>query len=219
MGGTQRRRRRAAAGTGRRGRSLRAIWAPSLVRRVLRRRAAWWALAAILAVIGTLQVQSQRASLVAARAEWGATEPVLVVDRPVAVGEPLLGAVSPHELPVAMIPEQAARRLPAGSVAKVALHRGEVLVAGRITGGDDRGIPDGFVALSMQLLGDAPLVEPGDLVDVWVVDSASGTSRRVGARLLVLDRSDDGVTVALPAHQAGSAAVAALRPVTLVLVG
>ena len=124
-----------------------------------------------------------------------------------------------RELPRAMIPPSAARSVPDGALAKVALHRDEIVLASRLTGADERGLPPGSSAMTLPLYGPAPLVQTGDLVDIWAVDSANLSSRRVGERLVVLARSDTDITVAVPQDQVADAAVVALRPVTAVLVG
>lgn len=210
---------RHAIGLSRTARAARAIWRPSLLRRLVRRRLVWWILAVVLAVLGASVFADQRRGLASAKADWGATTPVLVTVRPVPVGEQLAGRTEVRSVPVALVPDDSLSSLPRNAIARVELYPGEIVLAGRVAGTAGRGIPEGFVAMTMQLLGAAPLVERGDLVDVWVVDTTTATSRRVGTRLPVLDRSDDDVTLALPEADAGQAAIAALRPVTLVLVG
>ena len=195
------------------------IWGPSAIRRILRRRAVWWVFAAACALLGGVELNGRIESLEAERAAWGDTESVVVVTAPVAVGEEVASSAELRLFPGAMVPASALRSVPTAGVAKADLHPGEILLGSRVTGESEGALPEGTSAMTLQLFGRAPLVRVGDLVDIWVVDSANQSSERVAARLVVLERSDADITVAVPADQVAAAAVAALRPVTAVLVG
>ena len=64
-----------------------------------------------------------------------------------------------------------------------------------------------------------PLVELGDLVDLYMIDSANLSSHRVAERVVVLAIGDSDITVAVEATDVAAATVASLRPVSVVLVG
>jgi hypothetical protein len=185
----------------------------------MRRRVSWWTVAAVCGLIGVAQLRSGYAAIDTARAEWGETARVLVLTSPVRAGDALGDSVETRVVPVAMVPAAAALTLPPGALAKVDLFDGEVLLERRMTGGGSRALPAGSAAVTLQLLGAAPLIEAGDLVDIWMADSAAMTSRRVGRRLVVLARSESDLTVIVSESQVGDLAIASLRPVTAVLVG
>ena len=200
-------------------RVIRAIWAPSAVRRVARHRLLWWSLAVLFAALGLTQLQARFVAVEDARASWGRTTTVVMVAEPILPGEDIASSVMMREVPEAVVPPLAAVSVPEGALAKVALHPGEIVLVPRMTGANERGLPPGSAAMTFEPLGRAPLVETGDLVDIWVVDLANLSSLRIAERLVVLDRSDEDITVAVPEDQVADAAVAALRPVTIVLVG
>lgn len=194
---------------------MRVVWAPSLLRRLLRSR--WFSilivLAAIVVVVGG--VQGRLASVEAERAAWGSSQRVAVVAAPVAAGRPVDGSVVFVERPVAMVPEGAITVLPDRALAAVDLVVGEVLLRGRLVGGEVGLRPAGTVAVTVVVEGAADLVEPGDLVDLWSTDVATMTSVRVVESVVVLDRSDTTLTVAVPETAMAEVAVASIRPLTV----
>lgn len=200
-------------------RLLRASWAPSLLRKLLRQRVVWAAAAVVLAVGASLSFGARLRAVETERSGWGATTTVVVVDEQVARGEPIAGLTSARQLPVAMVPDGAVTETPASGVAKVALFPGEVLLEQRVTSAASSGVPDGSVALTVAVLTQVPLLAVGDLVDLWVVEPVSGTTTRAVAAVVVLDFTEDEVTVAVPSAEADVATVAALRPVTITLIG
>jgi hypothetical protein len=159
------------------------------------------------------------AALDQARLAWGNTSTVAVVTTPVDIGQSVSGAVELRDLPVAMIPRSAVSAVEPGSLAKVPLHVGEVVLAPRLTNSDARGPSAGTVAITLAVVTQVPLLDVGDLVDLWIIDSANFSSRRVAEHVVVLAFSDDDVTVAVPDAQVADATAASLRPVTMTLVG
>lgn len=200
-------------------RLIRAVWAPSLIRRLLRHRLVWATAAVMVALVTSMALSARARAVEAARAGWGTTTTVVIVDAPVAVGEPLEGHVSEHEIPVAMVPDGAVATVPATGRAKVALFPGEILMQQRVASTRSSGIPDATVALTMPVLTQVPLLGIGDLVDIWVIDPATGTTSRAASAVVVLAFTDDEVTVAVPEAEADVATVAALRPVAITLIG
>ena len=201
--------------TGRAARRVRAVWAPSLVRRIVRSRLVLLVATMGAAGLAVVTVQDRAADADAARAAWGASSQVLVVADSVGAGQPVHGRVELVERPAAMVPEGAVSALPDEAIAAVDLVVGEVLLQNRLVGGETTLRPAGTVAVTVAIDGAAALVEPGDLVDLWSTDVATLTSVRVVAAVVVLDRTDDTLTVAVPESSMADVAVAALRPLTI----
>jgi|GEM_PF-842174 len=203
----------------RRTRSLRVLWAPSLMRRLLRRREVWLVGLVVVAVSGSLWLHAQTVALDDARASWGESARFVVVSEAVERGDTIEGALELRELPVAMAPPDAMRTLPPTGLATAALHVGEVVVKDRITTTGSFDQPDGTVVMTMAVALQVPLISEGDLIDLWAVDSVNLSSRRVAKQVTVLAFTNGAVTVAVPRSQVGDATAASLRPVTVTLVG
>lgn len=200
-------------------RPLRAVWAPSRLRRAVRRRGVWAVTAVVCVVAAGIAVEQRIGALERERSSWGETRSVVVVVEPIAVGEPLSASVVMRLVPAAMVPPDALGAFSRDDLARVDLYTGEIVLSGRVTGSGRHPFPDGTVAITMAIASRAPLVSAGDLVDLWMIDSANLSSRRVAERVVVLARSDDDLTVAVPEAQIAQTTAAALRPVTVVLVG
>jgi hypothetical protein len=173
---------------------------------------------ACLATAG-IGVEQRVTGLERQRSSWGETAAVVVVVDPVAPGQPIGRSVVIRRLPVAMVPNGALRAFSPDDLARVDLYVGEIVLSGRVSGGGGHVLPRGTVAITMAIASRAPLVGEGDLVDLWMIDAANLSSHRVAQRVVVLARSDDDVTVAVPEAQVAQTTAAALRPVTVVLVG
>lgn len=158
-------------------------------------------------------------SLAAEQARWGDTAAVFAVVDTVEAGAPVGESVELRDLPVAMIPANAVERLGPGSVAKTRLFRDEILIAERITHADGLGPDPGSVALTLSTVATAPPIKPGDLIDIWAVDSANLSSHRIAERVTVLALVSDEVTIAVPERHVAATTAAALRPVVITLVG
>lgn len=155
-------------------RSLRPV-RPRLPRRAL----LWYALAAgVTALTGTtLHEALQRAA--DAEAAYGATDPVVVVARAVAPGQPVeAGDVELRRWPRALVPAGAVVRAPTGRRALVGLEVGEVVLTSRLSGSAADGpavllAPDELgVAVPLTVPG-LPL-EVGDHVDVLAGGAVGG---------------------------------------------
>lgn len=200
-------------------RTLRSAWTPSLVRRVVRHRLLWASVAALFVIGGVMGVTSGVAAIEAEREQWGETTLVAVVAKDLSPGDVLSGAIEMQHLPVALVPTSAVQVMPATGRAKVELHVGEVLLSSRITGSGARALPPETVALTVGVTTALPLLDQGDLVDLYAVDSANFSSRRVARNAIVLVVDDKSVTVAIDESEIAQATVASLRPVTVVLIG
>lgn len=198
---------------------VRVGWAPSRLRRVVRSPLARLVLAVTLASGGAWAVSGQLDQAQAVRTGWGTTAPVVVVVEPVAAGSPVSDSVQVQDRPVAVIPDDALGHVPDAGLAGVDLVAGEMLVASRVVGVDGVGMPEDSVAITVALHRAAPLVAPGDVVDLWATDAANQSAIRVAAAASVLDIDGEQLTVTVPADQAESVAVASLRPLTLARVG
>jgi hypothetical protein len=200
-------------------RSVRAVWAPSLARRVMRHRGVQASAMIVAGLIVSFALSAKVAALDQARLAWESTTTVAVVTKPVEIGQPVAGAVELRDLPVAMVPVEAASEVEPGSLAKVPLHVGEIVLTPRLTNSEADSPGAGTVALTLAVATQVPFLDVGDLVDLWVVDSVNFSSRRVAEHVVVLAFSDHDVTVAVPEGQVGDVAAVSLRPVTLTLVG
>lgn len=200
-------------------RSVRAVWAPSFARRAVRHRGVQASAAIVVGLVVSFALSAKIAALDQARMAWESTAMVAVVTKPVEIGQPVSDAVELRELPVAMVPVNAASEVEPGSLAKVPLHVGEVVLTQRLTNSETNSLGALTVALTLPVATQVPFLEAGDLVDLWVVDSANFSSRRVAEHVVVLAFSDHDVTVAVPDAQVAETTAASLRPVTLTLVG
>lgn len=201
-------------------RSLRAVWAPSTARRILRHRLTQAAVIAALGIGLTTATAARIAALDAERSAWGTATRVLVVEETVEIGQPVAASVVEQEVPSSMVPPTAVTDVGRRAAARVRLYPGEILLRERITTtvGGSVGDPD-MVALTVPVTRQVPLVEVGSLVDLWVADPAEPAGVRVARHVAVLAFSPDDITVAVPASQAAGATVAALRPVVVTVVG
>ena len=164
-------------------------------------------------------VSAERSALAAQRAAWETTVLAVEVARFVPAGSDVAGAVRLVERPAAVVPDGALTTLPDGGLAAVDLVPGELVLASRVRQPGQGVLPAGTVAITIELDGEAALVEPGVLVDVWVTDAANFSSRRVVRAAVVLRLDDRDLTIAIPEGAAGEVAVASLRPLTVTMVG
>ncbi len=204
--------------------SLRVLWAPSLVRRVVRHRVVRVVGVVALGLMAATMLSSKSAALDEQQAEWGEQSAVVVVQRPVTAGDVVAESVQVEFWPMAMVPPDALAEVVPGSLAKVDLYPGEIVLRERVTGslpGSDgaAGASDGAVALTVPIARMMPLLAVGDLVDLWAVDSANFSSRRVASNVIVLAMSPDDLTIAVRADSVSEVAAASLRPLTVTLVG
>ena len=155
----------------------------------------------------------------AAQTAWGRGTPVLVAARHLEAGERLDASdvrVVPHPAP--MVPDGALDQLPEGSRLAHPVHEGEVIVAGRLA-------PEGLSAVAARLPrgtramaipldpATTPPLALGDRVDVVVAvppEAAGGGAPGfvIAERVLVVDITDQAVTVAVPRDVAPRLAVA-----------
>lgn len=181
-------------------------------------------MALLLGFVGASALRNQVVSLDAERAAWGETVAAWLVTDDVGAGERIVGSVERTMLPKALVPTSSLAPpsegdLPTAAIARVPLVAGEVLVRDRVAGAGDRLLDEDQVALTVTMSTTSSLVDVGDLVDVWAVDAAAGASRAVVRNARVLDRDDLDLTIAVDRAVAGPVALAALRPVTIALVG
>jgi hypothetical protein len=202
-----------------RSRSARLVWAPSRLRRVVRNR--WVQLAAVIAAASTLMMTgaAQAAQVEEAKASWGENQPVLVVTKAVAAGDLVAASVEVRNLPVAMVPDGAIGQVASDQRARTPLFAGEVLLGQRVTGERTGSPPAGTAALTVGVATQPPSLEAGDVVDVWSVDARDLSSDQVMHNVIVLDFSDQTVTVAVPTSQLRRATAAALRPLIVTVTG
>lgn len=140
--------------------------------------------------------------------------------------------VAVRRLPAALLPNGQLAASPAGKVALVPLAAGEVLLAAKLVPDGVSGVaalvPDGHRALAVPVDAGALALRPGDRVDVLATfDVADAGAQPAGpptfpvaAGALVVDATDDAITVAVTADEAPRVAFALARgTVTLALTG
>jgi Flp pilus assembly protein CpaB len=232
---TLRVRGRRARGVRRRIRSRGRAWR---LRRMARHPAVFWLLAVAVAAATTLTVSNHLESAEAARRQWGTSRPVVVVVDDIAAGERIrAGAVEIQSRPTAMVPEGAMSEDPAGRVASVALHAGEILLAPRVAPSGVTGVaavlPLGTRALAVPAGPGTPPLEPGNRVDVLATfgapDPYTGEAHTSGAAeptfivataAMVVMVTEEAVTLAVSGEEAPRLAFAlTVGVVTLALVG
>lgn len=199
--------------------TARLAWAPSPLRRVLRHRFVRAGAFVAVGLAASATWTGRMAALDQAQAQWGALTPVLVVVEPIEIGEPIAGSVEVRHVPQTMVPRNALAEAADGSLAKAALYPDEVLLVDRVAGSDSLGPASGTVALTLSTVASTPLIDEGDLIDVWAVDSANVSSRRIAKGVVVLFVASDEITIAVPESQVAETTAAALRPVVITLVG
>lgn len=197
----------------------RVAWAPSPLRLAARHRYVRAAAIVGFGLAVALTWSARVAALDQERALWGELTAVLVVVEPVDVGALVTSSVEVRDIPLAMAPDNSLATLEPEALAKSRLYPGEVLLADRVTLSDALGPPAGTVALTLSTVATAPLVRQGDLIDVWAVDSANFSSRRITQGVAVLSVASDEITIAVPESQIADTTAAALRPVVITLVG
>ena len=213
------------------------------VRRLARRArlspATWWLAAAAVAAVATVRVGELDDAAEARRRAWGESTSVVVAARDLAAGAVVgAGDVTVEEWPAAMVPGGALAEAPIGSTVTAPVVAGEAVVAARVAPEGLSGvaalIPPGHRAVAVPgsaggLGTDTPPLRVGDRVDVLatfdVVDPTDGSAGSeptgtVADGALVVDVSDDAVTLAVPAVDAARVAFAVARgTITLALVG
>lgn len=191
----------------------------------------WWLVVLAAALAAGWLASSAVTSAEQARAAWGATRRVVVVERARDAGDELRpGDLAVDERPAAMVPASALETLPDRAVLRAAVVAGEVLVAERIA---PAGLSDVAARLPTDHRAVAIPTEPGyvpplavgDRVDVLVAlpsEAAGGGPPGfvLAARVLVVGIDEATVTVAVPRDAAPRVAVALGQgAVTLALVG
>jgi len=200
-------------------RPLQAVWAPSLVRRVVRHRRFQISVLVGAAIVVGLVLSAKQARLDAAHASWGEANDVLVVVEPIEVGELIAGSVEAQSLPAALIPDGALQSVSADQRARTELYVGEVLLPARVSGQRPGSPPQGTAALTVSVETQPPSLAAGDLVDLWSVNAADLRGERVMRNVVVLATADADVTVAVPTDQLDRATAASFRTLILTLTG
>ncbi len=191
----------------------------------------WWLLVVSVALAAGWLASSTVARAEQARAAWGSTRRVVVVQRPRQAGDELRpGDLALVERPRALVPASALDALPDGARLQAPVVAGEVLVAERLA-------PAGLTAVAARLPpghravaiptepGWAPPVAVGDRVDVLVAlpvemagDGPPGFA--LASRALVVAVDEAAITVAVDRDTAPRVAVALSQgAVTVALVG
>lgn len=184
---------------------------------------------ALIAVMVALAVHRTTSAAADVTERLGTTVTVAVAQRELAPGHAIEGRdVVFIERPAAHLPDGAVTDDPVGRVVATAVHANEVLVTHRLAGEGRDGaialIPPDWRALAIPVV-DAPVpARPGDLVDVVASFDPSvvvqDPSVVVAGEVVVVDVSDDAVTVAVPAGRVTDVAFALANGiVTLALVG
>lgn len=191
----------------------------------------WWLLVVTAALAAGWLASSTVARAEQARAAWGVTRRVVVVQQARQAGDELRpGDVALVERPRAMVPASALDALPASARLRAPVVAGEVLVAERLA-------PAGLTAVAARLPpghravaiptepGWAPPLVIGDRVDVMVAlpaEMAGGgpPGFTLASRALVVAVDEAAITVAVDRDTAPRVAVALGQgAVTLALVG
>lgn len=194
---------------------------PGRLRPVLalrRRPILYWTAALALALATAWVVARATADADAARARFGETRPVLVVERALAAGHRLgPDDVAVTEVPSGLVPDEAVDDLPAGARTRVALTRGEMLVASRLTpaalGEVAARLPAGTVGLSVPVDTASLRLDVGDRVDLLATfdPTAAGGDEPTFAVAIdapVVDVTETAATVAVRRADAARVAFA-----------
>ena len=183
-----------------------------------------WAFVLITALVTSALVAQVVVRAERSRDRWGARRAVLVVDRPVAAGDPVGDALRVEDWPVALVPDGTFERLdavPAAATAAGPLAPGVPLTEVAVSAPPDVAerprvaVPAGLAVLPLSA---------GDTVEVWatvVVGPGSGpTTRPVAHQATVMSADDETVVLSVESDDVGRVAeAAALATVTLVATG
>jgi len=163
---------------------------------------------------------------------WGATTTVLVLDSPVASGDPVLDHARAVEAPVELVPDGHLEALPADARAAIDLGENEILTRRRVRVGGDRGTtgPGRHRALVPVPLHGRDGAAPAELAVDDVVDviapgaptaaGGRGPARSVAAGALVRSVDAAAVTLEVATSDVAELADALLGgPVVLTVVG
>jgi pilus assembly protein CpaB len=204
-----------------------------VLRRAFASPLAWWACAAVVALIAAAQVGRLDDEASARRQAWGAARVVVVARHDLAPGD-VVGAddVVVVEWPTAVLPDGAVGEPPVGRTVTATILAGEAVVARRLApdglGGVAALVPEGMRAVAVPSAGglgvESPPLEVGDRVDVLatidVLDADVAPTGAVASDALVVAVGETAITVAVEAGDVEAVAYAVARgTVTLALVG
>ncbi len=171
---------------------------PAARRLLVRRPWIYWLCVAASAVAAAATVVDRVDRIDAARDQWGSTRRVLVTERDISPGEPLV--VTARDLPAALVPGAALAPADAGAaIARQHIAAGEIVTLVDVGHADRPGplalVPDGWLAV--------PLVESpvsgaaiGDRVQL------AGDGMVIAEAAIVVGYHDDVTLVAVPADLA-----------------
>ena len=143
------------------------------------------------------------ADLSSASAALGRRVTVAVAIAPLAPGDTVSAAtVEVKSLPASAVPATALTAVPVDRALRQHVARGEVLTVADLSI-DGAAMPDGWRTVAIADRGAFPPVEPGARVDVIAASAV------LAAGAVVVDVSDGGVVVAVPAESAPAVATAA----------
>lgn len=189
----------------------------------------FWIVALALAAATASVVAGSIAAAEARARQWGARTEVPVAARDVEAGAVLTARdVVRRRLPVALLPRSGIATEPVGHAVVVPIVAGEVLLEAKVAPWGVRGIaaamPPGSRALAVPRGDAAPPLHNGDHVDVLATFASSDTAAGrdptfpVAVNALVLDVTDNAITVAVTEHEAPRVAFAlAQGTITLAL--
>lgn len=156
-----------------------------------------------LGIVATASTAALLANLVSASAALGRTVRVAVAVAPLAPGDRVsTGTVVLRSLPAAAVPVTALTIVPVDAALRQHVSSGEVLTAADLAT-EGANVPDGWRTVAIAGRGAFPPLEPGALVDV-IAGSAV-----LAAGAVVIDVTDGGIVVAVPAESAPAVATAA----------
>jgi Flp pilus assembly protein CpaB len=171
--------------------------------RLLFARRPWlyWAVVGMVCVVVTMAVTGMVRHATAPARSLGGLVRVPVAARPLAMGAVVGGDdVSWRRLPAGVLPEGLVERSPVGRTVVVPVVGGEVLLASKFAPAGLSGVaallPAGARALAVPVVAGNPSVQRGDRVDLLA------EAQVIAADAVVLDVSDEVVTIAVVADEA-----------------
>ncbi len=147
-------------------------WMPRL--RIFMARRPWlhWVLVVLLAAGVAAIVAAQLADVRRQRDAWGTTIDVIVAERDVVPGEPMLGTFVVRSVPVGLAPSTVLTRMPGAATATQEIARGEMIVAADIAPERSQ-----LALLPSQWLAIRVVVESDPSASASQVAAASGPAR------------------------------------------
>jgi len=208
-------------------RGLTPRWRRTHAGRLLRQPKAWWTAAILLGLFTFATARSTTANADRHQAAWGSTQEVWQATQDIGAGSSIdVRNVRQLSLPALAVPPDPFVADPVDAIARETIRNGDILTTIRVGSiNDGAGLPANTSALSLRAGDSADLLQPGDIVDIWMtfdpfIAPNRAASERIASTAQVIDISGSTVLVAVANAEVPSVTMAlAQGQPTLAIVG